>query len=149
MKVMSHRTLSLLGVSITFLASAEDTGGHWSLLEYTAPPQFKGPAPHWHKRTTEAFYIVEGQLSMQIGERIIEAQMGSFVLVAPREIHVWSNPQITPCKFLVFVSPSGLEGYFDEVATLMQDEVTWPPADMSKVVALAEKFDTFSPPVCL
>jgi oxalate decarboxylase/phosphoglucose isomerase-like protein (cupin superfamily) len=84
---------------------------------------------------------------MQIGERVIEAQPGSFVLVAPGELHVWSNPHTAPCKFLVFVSPSGLENYFDEVAKLMQDEATWPPADMSKVVAIAEKFDTFSPPV--
>lgn len=144
---MIHRTLSLFGVSITFLASAEDTDGQWSLLEYTAPPQFKGPAPHWHKQTTEAFYIIEGQLSMQIGERSIEAQVGSFVLVAPGELHVWSNPQDARCKFLVFVSPSGLENYFDEIAKLMQNEATWPPADMNKVVTLAEKFDTFSPPV--
>src|SRR4028118_1467044 len=140
MKLMSHRNLSLLGVNITFLASAQDTGGQWSLLEYTAPPQFKGPAPHWHRQTTEAFYIVEGQLCMQIGERVFEAQPGSFVLVAPGEPHVWSNPQTAPCKFLVFVSPSGLENYFEEVAKLMQTEATWPPADMSKVVALAEKF---------
>jgi hypothetical protein len=83
---------------------------------------------------------------MQIGKRIIEAPAGSFVLVAPGELHAWSNPQTAPCKFLVFVSPSGLEDYFDEVAKLMQNEATWPPADMSKVVTLAEKFDTFSPP---
>jgi mannose-6-phosphate isomerase-like protein (cupin superfamily) len=146
MNETNHKTLSLMGVTITFLSSAEETGGAWSLIEYLAPPEFKGPAPHWHKRSTEAFYVVEGHLSLQVGERGVEAKPGDFVLVPPGTVHVWRNPEATPCKFLVFLSPSGLEGYFEAMATLMREETTWPPADMGKVIALAEKFDTFSPP---
>jgi mannose-6-phosphate isomerase-like protein (cupin superfamily) len=146
MKTQPRKTMSMMNVHITFLANEEETAGQWSALEYVAPPQFKGPAPHWHKQTTEAFYIVEGELRFQIDEDVKEAKAGEFVVVPPKTVHAWSNPHAAPSKFLVFLSPSGLEKYFEELEVLMREETTWPPADMTKVIALAEKFDTFSPP---
>jgi quercetin dioxygenase-like cupin family protein len=136
----------MMGVTITFLLESKDTNGQSSLLEYTAPPQFKGPAPHYHKQATEAFYILEGELHFAVAGKARIAKAGEFVPVAPRTVHAWSNPNDTPCRFLVLFTPGGSEGYFDALQTLMREETTWPPADMSKVMALAEQFDTFSPP---
>ena len=33
------------------------------------PPQFSGPPPHWHKITTEIFYVLEGTLTLSAATR--------------------------------------------------------------------------------
>jgi mannose-6-phosphate isomerase-like protein (cupin superfamily) len=142
-----ERVLSFMGVTLSFKAVSADTAGQWALIEYSAPPEFKGPPPHWHKQTTEAFYVVEGNLRLQLGEQIIEAVPGAFVLVPPRVVHTFSNAAPRPAKFLVLVSPAGLEGYFGELVELIKSETSWPPADMSKVMELAARYDTYAPPV--
>ena len=140
------KKISVTGITLFFKAVSEDTGGAWSLLEYTAPPKFSGPPPHWHKKMVEGFYVLEGTLTFRLDERTVKGDAGSFMLVPTGVVHTFSNAEETPCKFLVFVSPGGLERYFEELAELIKNEPAWPPADMSKVVALSRNYDTHFPP---
>jgi quercetin dioxygenase-like cupin family protein len=142
-----ERVLELMGATWVFKAMSADTGGQFSVIEYTAPANFGGPQPHWHKLTTEAFHVVEGVLEVRRGDETIEAGPGGFVLVPPRILHTFANKSLLPAKFLVLLSPGGLEGYFFELAELMRGETTWPPADVSKIMELARRFDTYSAPV--
>lgn len=136
-------TLALMGVEICYKASHADTGGAWALLEYNAPAHFKGPALHWHKVTHEAFYVLDGFVTFSLGERVFRGGVGAFVHIPAGVHHTFSNPDDTPARFLTFLLPGGFEAYFKELAALMQDEPTWPPHDMHKVLALYEKYDTF------
>ena len=61
------KALSAMGVQMTFKAVSEDTGGSFAFFEYTAPPGFGGPPPHIHRRMIEVFYILEGELTLQLG----------------------------------------------------------------------------------
>ena len=63
----------------------------------------------------------------------------------PGTVHGFSNQTDAPARFLLIASPAGLENYFQELAELIKDEPSWPPKDMSKVVALMAKYDTFPP----
>lgn len=138
-------TLTLMGVELCFKAVSADTAGAWALLEYNAPPHFKGPALHWHKVTHEAFYVLSGAVTFSLGERVFRGEAGSFVHIPAGVLHTFSNPDHAPARFLTFVLPGGFEEYFKELAALAQSEPTWPPQDMSKVLALYEKYDTFLP----
>ena len=60
-------------------------------------------------------------------------------------MHGFSNQTDAPAKYLLIASPAGLENYFQKLAELIKDEPSWPPKDMSKVVALMAKYDTFPP----
>ena len=140
------KTISVTGVSVSFKAVSENTDGAWTLIEYTAPPRFSGPPPHWHKVMVEGFYVLEGTLTICLDERTVKGGPGSFFLVQTGVVHTFSNAEEAPCKFLVFISPAGLEKYFEELAELIKNEPIWPPADMSKVMALAMKYDTHFPP---
>jgi quercetin dioxygenase-like cupin family protein len=142
-----EKVLELMGVTLRFKATAADTNGQWAMVEYTAPPRFRGPQPHWHGHFTEAFYVLEGTLSAQVDGRRIEARPGDFILVPPRTVHSFSNQTDEPMKYLILFSPAGMEEYFEKLFELVQNEPQWPPADMSKVTALAEQHDTFAPPV--
>jgi mannose-6-phosphate isomerase-like protein (cupin superfamily) len=138
-------TMELLGVRIRFLVTAADTRGAWSLLEYTAPPRFAGPAPHFHGRTGELFYVLEGELALECCGASQVLAAGGMALVAPRTVHRFSNPADVPCRFLVHLSPAGVEEYFVALAEIVHDAPEWPLPDMRSVTTLAERFDTFSP----
>lgn len=138
--------LEFMGVHVRCLVSAEETGGDWTLLEYTAPPRFAGPAPHVHRRTTELFYVVRGKLTLEADGVTREVGTGELVPVRPGVVHRFSNPGSQPCRFLVQVSPPGIEDYFEEMARLLAAAPQWPPADLRPLLALGERFDIFPPP---
>jgi mannose-6-phosphate isomerase-like protein (cupin superfamily) len=63
---------------MTFIASGEDTGGAYSLTDSMVPPQ-GGPPPHIHHREAEAFWVLEGELEVFVGENRFKVVAGSFV----------------------------------------------------------------------
>ena len=136
-------TLSFLGVDLTFKVSSADTNGAWALLEYAAPPNFAGPPLHWHKITSEAFYVLEGTVTFRREHELFKGEPGAMVYIPTGVLHTFSNKEDKPARFLTFLSPGGFEEYFKELAALAQSEPSWPPQDMSKVLALYEKYDTF------
>jgi quercetin dioxygenase-like cupin family protein len=138
-------TLSFLGVTIAYKMSGADTNGAWALLEYVAPPKFAGPPLHWHNVTSELFYVLEGTLTFRQGDEVFKGEPGAMAYIPPGILHTFSNQEDKPARFLTFISPSGLEGYFKELAMLAQSEPSWPPQDMSKLKALYEKYDQHFP----
>ena len=136
------RKLRGAGVELTF----KSEGGNpeaWSVMEYVAPPHFRGPPPHYHKVTTEAFYILEGVVTFTVEGEKRQAEAGSYLMVPPGVRHGFANETDAPARFLGLIAPSGFERYFDELVELIKGEASWPPADMSGVLALMERYDTF------
>ncbi|MFN8352834.1 MAG: cupin domain-containing protein [Spirosomataceae bacterium] len=134
--------LAAAGVEITFKAQKNQTNGLWSCLEYQGPPQFQGPPPHYHQQMEEMFYVLEGNLTFVLDGQIHVAQAGSFVSIPPLHVHTFSNPNNAPARFLLWFSPGGFEGYFQEMAELIKKE-GFPPKDPSKFMQLMTKYDTF------
>ena len=66
--------------TVRFLASSGDTNGAWSLVELTEMPGYKTNL-HRHNHTDEAFYVLEGVLTIRIDERVSEYPAGSYVLI--------------------------------------------------------------------
>lgn len=141
-------SVATLGVTIRTLVASAESGGALAALEYTAPPQFRGPAPHWHATVTETFLGVEGTVTLHTDAGDVALGAGAVAVVPPRVVHRFSNATETPARFLVLATPgAGLDGYFAELARLIAASPVWPPADPGAVAALAARYDTFSPPV--
>lgn len=133
--------LSFVGISTVIKVTSEQSGGAYSLIESTVSPRFQGFQPHVHRRMTEAFYVLEGALSFRLGAQTITATPGSFVLIPPGMVHTYHNPSDAPARYLLIMSPGGFEHYLIELAEMIRSEPAWPPADPSKLQALAEKYD--------
>lgn len=131
-------TGSVLGDKYTFKAVSKDTGGAYALWEVAAPPLAGGPPAHIHEREDEAFYILEGELSFQIGERTAIASAGTFVFAPRGIVHKFSNPSSKPVKALVIASPAGFEKALEEMAQIAPrgDQ----PPDVQKLIAIADRF---------
>jgi quercetin dioxygenase-like cupin family protein len=140
-------TLTGMGVTMTLRTTGAQSAGQWLVIEYTAPPQFSGPPPHWHKIMTEIFYVLEGTLTLSAGDETIQAGPGGYAFVPPGTVHGFSNQTDAPARYLLIASPAGLENYFAELKAMLEEEPAWPPQDMSKLVALMARYDTFAPPV--
>ncbi len=138
--------VTAVGVAITFKTTGAQSAGQFLTLEYTAPPRFSGPPLHWHKVSTEIFYVLEGSLTVTIDGQSTTIGPGGYAYVPPGVVHGFSNQTDTPVRYFGIASPAGLEDYFAEMTKLIQDEPSWPPEDMGKLVALMAKYDTFAPP---
>ena len=94
-------------------ASAETTGGSFSIVEEVAPLD---TPPHVHANEDELFIVLEGQHEFTVGETVFDVGPGA-VVFAPRGIP-HSHRRVVPRtgRFLTLVSPAGFEGFFRELS---------------------------------
>ncbi len=142
------RALWVLGDLYELKAVSEETGGAYALFETTITPGLPGPPPHIHHREDEAFYVLEGEVELNVEGNVSTAGPGTFVNVPKGTLHTFKNAGTTPARFLGMVSPAGFEGFFEEVGEPATDKTTPPagPPDVEKVVALAPKYGLEIPP---
>ncbi|TDH26922.1 cupin domain-containing protein [Segetibacter sp. 3557_3] len=131
------------GIEIFLKAKLQQTNGHWSMIEYLLPPFLPGPPPHYHKKTQEMFYVLEGTLQFVLDGKTIDAPSGTLVVVPEGSVHTFKNIATDKVKFQVWFSPGGLEQYFLDVQELINNEPSWPPADMGKLFSLMAQHDTY------
>ena len=93
-----------------------DTGGSYSVHDNIIPAGSPGPLSHLHRDHEETFYILEGELTVQVGGRRITAPTGSFVVIPRGVVHQPSNPGTEPTRVLLIFSPAGMEHFFEEAA---------------------------------
>jgi uncharacterized cupin superfamily protein len=65
------------------------------------------------------FYVLDGTLTMRLGDQTTELQAGSFVCVPPGVVHTFSNPGETPVRVLKFSTPTGWENYMRDLAAAL------------------------------
>ena len=110
----------------TILASKEDTGGTYSILEIKVFPN-GGPLPHIQTQEHEGFYIIEGQIVFNVNGKRIEATPGTFVNVPPGIVHSFKNEKDKVAKMIVVLSPPGMEQLFVEAGIEISDNYVKPP----------------------
>jgi quercetin dioxygenase-like cupin family protein len=108
------RTIGIVGDIYRFLATSEETGGRYSMFEATVLPG-GGPPPHIHRREDETFYVLEGEITFQIGDERRVAKSGTFVHMPIGNLHAFKNETSQPAKMLISLAPAGLEEMFFEV----------------------------------
>jgi quercetin dioxygenase-like cupin family protein len=104
------------GSEIVIKATGDETGESFFLSESTLPPGFPGPPPHRHRQLVHMFYVLEGVLTVRLGEATREFQPGAFVCVPPGAVHTFSNASDSPVRFLNFNTPAGWENYMRDLA---------------------------------
>jgi uncharacterized cupin superfamily protein len=65
------------------------------------------------------FYVLDGTLTVRLGDETLELEPGSFVCVPPGVVHTFSNPSDTPVRFLNFNTPAGWENYMRDLAAAL------------------------------
>jgi quercetin dioxygenase-like cupin family protein len=105
--------------TVTIKATGNETNDSFYLGEGVLEPGFPGPPPHRHRRLHDMFYVLDGTLTMRLGDETLELEPGSFVCVPPGVVHTFSNPSDTAVKILNFNTPAGWENYMRDLAAAL------------------------------
>lgn len=113
------KTYLVLGDLYTILATGEDTGGAYGLIEVLMQPQGFIP-PHIHDEMDEVHYLLDGEVEYQLDENTILATPGTFIHISRGQSHSFKNIGLKPAKFIAWVTPAGGEQFFIEAGELVQ-----------------------------
>lgn len=137
------RTIGIVGDVYRFLATGEDTNGKYALWEAILPPG-GGPPPHVHSREEEGFFVLEGEITFQVGDQRYVASPGIFANMPVGTTHSFKNESTKPAKMLIWIAPAGLEKMFFEVGIPLEPQavVSPPPSkeDIEKLVKAAARY---------
>ncbi len=137
------RTIAVVGDVYRFLATGDDTNGKYAMWEAIVPPG-GGPPPHVHSREEEGFYILEGEIAVQIGDQRVVATAGMFANMPVGTPHSFKNESSEPAKLLISVAPAGLEQMFFEVGVPVAQGATSAPAstkaEIEKMMEIAPRY---------
>jgi quercetin dioxygenase-like cupin family protein len=142
-KPAQGRTVAVVGDVYRFLATGDDTDGKYALWEAIVPPG-GGPPPHVHSREAEGFYVLEGEITLQVGDNRLVASAGMFANMPVGTPHSFKNEGSQTARMLISVAPSGLERMFFEFGVPLPEGSTTalPPAkdEIEKLLAVAPKY---------
>jgi quercetin dioxygenase-like cupin family protein len=122
------------GDRYTFLVTGAHNNGAYFIMEAIIPSG-GGPPLHIHHREEESFYLLEGALEITLGEKKINATIGDFVQIPRRIVHGFQNVGSTAARMLLFLSPAGMEKYFEEVLEPVQDRCSAIPPITQAMIA--------------
>lgn len=104
-------------VETIFKITGEQTGGAVAVAEHVLQPKQLGAPFHTHRREHEISYVLEGTITVQIGEEIFDAGPGT-TLFKPRGIpHAFWNSRDEGARFVEVFVPAGFEHYFEELSS--------------------------------
>ena len=136
-----------MGGLATIKATAEQTGGRYTLVEILVPEfPMEQSLLHVHHFEDEGFYILEGEMTFYVGEKTIKARPGSF-LFGPKDVPHAFSVDSGPARLLFVLSPAGMEGGIREMGEPARSLSIPPPpeeppddAEMGRLMAIAERY---------
>jgi quercetin dioxygenase-like cupin family protein len=93
-----------------------------SLLELEVRPG-GGVDPHFHKGHSDSFFILEGELEIHLGDEVVNAVPGAYVLAPPGVVHYFRNVAEAPARVLNLHTPGGFAEYRRELERLRSQRI--------------------------
>jgi mannose-6-phosphate isomerase-like protein (cupin superfamily) len=94
-----------------FKALAEQDDGDLSLMERTLPPGGRRPPPHRHTNCSEAYFVLDGLVSVVVEGEELGVGPEGFVLVPRGTAHTFGNAGDDEARLLVIHAPA-MDAYF-------------------------------------
>lgn len=139
-----------LGGRFTTKLSGDDAEGQLALIEAVVGRGGEPPL-HVHHREHEAWYVLEGQLTLHVGDAVLVADAGSFAF-APMGVPHAFTVDVEPTRVLLLAAPAGFERFARELGVPASGSE--PPADLrvpgpDVLGPVAERFgiEVIGPPI--
>ena len=129
-----HARYSARGSVMYFKALAELDDGDLSLMERTLPPGGRRPPAHRHTNCSEAYFVLDGLVSVIVADEELRVGPEGFVLVPRGTAHTFGNGGDVTARLLVIHAPA-MDAYFAALHDLWhRDE---PPAQEEERALMA------------
>jgi quercetin dioxygenase-like cupin family protein len=133
---------------LTFKATTGQTGGAMTVFDTVVAPG-EGPPLHVHIEQDEFIYVLDGSLTVRLGDELIGAKSGSFVFIARGTPHTWKNVGDVRASFCAGFVPAApaFEEWFMRYAELPVG-VRGAEA-LARLAAETKPFELLGPPLDL
>jgi quercetin dioxygenase-like cupin family protein len=111
----------------TFKAMSEETGGRLTAWEELLPHR-SSPPLHVHSSDDEAWFVLEGNLTFQVGETTWTAQAGAFAW-APRGLPHTFRVESPTARLLGLALPGGFDRFVRATGRPAEAATLPPPPD--------------------
>jgi mannose-6-phosphate isomerase-like protein (cupin superfamily) len=122
--------------SMQLLVDGVDCGGAVSAIRSRLPKGMQGATPHFHTKAAELFFVIGGELEVLVGEKILTAREGDFLVVPPQAVHAFRTPESSGVDMLFLMPGVDRFGYFRLIDRIQRGLAT--PAEL---LATQEQFD--------
>jgi mannose-6-phosphate isomerase-like protein (cupin superfamily) len=102
-------------ISAVFKADEAETESRYSVSEWWLEARTQGPGVHSHAED-DLFYVIEGTMSVLVGEEWFDAPRGSFVLIPGGVTHDFENRGSVRAGILNFSVPGPFEPDMPSIA---------------------------------
>ncbi|MEK6277639.1 MAG: quercetin 2,3-dioxygenase [Actinomycetota bacterium] len=130
------------GALAVITATAADTGGQLAIVDVTEPPGAEAPL-HVHHREDEAFWVLEGDVTFEVGGTTFEATAGDFAF-GPRDIPHRYTVGDAGCRMLFILTPGGFEDLLMKMSEPAGSRTLPPPPedepDMEQIQGLGKTY---------
>jgi quercetin dioxygenase-like cupin family protein len=121
------------------LLRGEESDGQVAIVDLSGG----GRPPLHHHDFDEAFYVLEGELTFQLGDEVFTRGAGELAF-APRGVaHTYANLSGAPARALLVITPAGFERYFARMAAGRQgiEPPEWARQPVPKVTTVGPPID--------
>jgi quercetin dioxygenase-like cupin family protein len=132
---------------LPFKLVAADSGGALSICEFRLPGWASGPVLHRHDAVDEAFFVVTGDLEIQIDDSRFQAASGSFVWVPRGSAHTFACAGPDEVHVLALATPGGIEDLFAEQFEYLTSSGGTPDPAVLSEMGVRHGAQTVGPPI--
>lgn len=125
--------VDLSGFGIHWKLDGSVSGKRFSVVHHPLAPRHLAAPLHRHHREDEFSYVLSGRMGALLGDEVVVAEAGTWVVKPRGQWHSFWNAGDTPCEIIEIISPAGFEQYFRELAEI------WP--DLSKAGPILKKYE--------
>jgi len=109
--------------------------GRLAIVEHTLPPRHLAAPRHRHSREDELSIVLEGTLGVLLGDTVITAGPGAYVLKPRGQWHTFWNAGDTELRLIELLTPGGFDGYYARLSPLLEAAAAPDPAAIQNMAA--------------
>lgn len=135
-KIVPHeagRLVDLSGFGIQWKLDGQESAKRFSVVHHPLAPRHLAAPLHRHHREDEFSYVLSGRMGALLGDDVVIAEAGTWVVKPRNQWHSFWNAGDTACAIIEIISPAGFEDYFRELADI------WP--DMARAAPILKKYE--------
>lgn len=122
------------------LVLSEQSDGRVSIIESEMPAGAKGPPLHTHE-FDEAFYVLEGELTVQVADELRTIGAGEAAFEGGGTPHTLANRSSEVARFVIVCTPAGFEREFARRAAAQAgvEPPSWAKQPIPKVTVVGPR----------
>jgi quercetin dioxygenase-like cupin family protein len=109
--------LDILGEPVLVKLSFADTNGNVAMFHVDVP-HLSGPPLHRHSREDEWFYVLDGEIILEVDGQRFTLQPGDSAFARRGTAHAYQNFSNARARMLVMVTPANFQHFFEQLSAL-------------------------------